>query len=131
MPLRTVAASAATEESLVALEELTSLLPAGDFRAALEYVSGSLRSGEDVVIGKSSEPLTTTQVARLLGVSRAHLYKVLDSGELKSHRVGNSARRVNPEDLASYLDAAEDARRAHSDRVAHIDATYARAIDEM
>jgi excisionase family DNA binding protein len=67
-----------------------------------------------VTIGQ--EDLTTTQAARLLGVSRPHVVKLIDSGFLQAHRAG-TARRVRAADVAAYKRVVEE-RHAILDELA-------------
>jgi len=67
-----------------------------------------------VTIGQ--EDLTTTQAARLLGVSRPHVVKLIDSGLLQAHRAG-TARRVRAADVAAYKRVVEE-RHAILDELA-------------
>lgn len=46
--------------------------------------------------------LTVKQVQQQLNVSRALVYRLIERGELASHRIGKSIR-VSEEDLEAYL----------------------------
>jgi len=54
---------------------------------------------------------TVEEAARLLSLSRAHIYRLIDSGELESIQIGRS-RRITAKQLGGFLDRAE-ARSAH------------------
>ena len=56
------------------------------------------------------ETVTPAQAARLLGVSRPHVYKLLDTGVVAHHRVGKH-RRIRLDDLKIYRNDIESARK--------------------
>lgn len=53
--------------------------------------------------------LTVAEVAERLGVSLATVHNKISAGKLRAHLFGNQ-RRVRPEDLEAYLEAAEAER---------------------
>ncbi|SDT61299.1 helix-turn-helix domain-containing protein [Actinoplanes derwentensis] len=67
----------------------------------LRQVSAVLDRGDGVVVSVVARELTTTEAARVLGVSRPTLTAMLDRAEIKSHRVGTH-RRVALQDLLAY-----------------------------
>lgn len=57
----------------------------------------------------NSEPKIThllkpMEVADILGISRSHVYKMLQLGEIPNVIIGKS-RRVRPEDLIEYIES--------------------------
>lgn len=55
-----------------------------------------------MIIAGEDDAVTPNQAMRLLGVSRAHLYKV-DSGALSFTVVGSRDRRIAMADLRDYI----------------------------
>lgn len=103
-----------------------------DVRDVLLSIARCARAGGEIALIDGSEALTFTpsQVAARLGVSRTHLYKLLDRGEIPSHRVGRD-RRILLEDLAHYEEKRQSVRRELAERFASQDATRRGAIDEL
>ena len=56
----------------------------------------------DAVDGADRRLLRIEQVAERLSVSRSMAWKIIDTGQLRSVRIGRAVR-VRPEDLEAYL----------------------------
>ena len=95
------------------------VLPTSAFDALLEILD-LLSLGSGVRIVPIDDELTTEEAARMLGVSRPHLVKLLEKGELPFTKVG-ARRRIRAADVARYLELRTEqqrARRVEFDRVA-------------
>lgn len=118
-------------ETLETFDSFARTLPAGTARDAIEMVTATLRAGQDVIIAGAADSVTPAQAAKILGVSRAHLYKVLDSGALPFTVVGSRDRRITMADLRDYHAKAEELRRTTARNAATARKTRALAIDEF
>lgn len=81
-------------------EEETIVLPA----TIVTLLMGMLRmkaNGLNMVLTPLHSELTTGQAAEILNMSRPHLVKLLDAGEIPFHKVG-SHRRIRREDVMVY-----------------------------
>lgn len=67
----------------------------------LRQVCAVLDRGDGVVVSEVARELTTSEAARVLGVSRPTLIALLDKGEIRSHKVGTH-RRVALADVLAY-----------------------------
>lgn len=76
-------------------------------RQILEVVS----QGGTVTVGTVPQELTTTAAAKLLGISRPTLMKLITQGAIESHKVG-SHTRVKSEDVMSYRQRQRETRLA-------------------
>jgi excisionase family DNA binding protein len=83
----------------------------------LKDIVRNMQLGRAVVLIPENQRLTTQRAADLLGVSRPHLIKLLESGELPHHKVG-SHRRIYLKDLLAYQKRRDAERRAALDRIA-------------
>ena len=66
-------------------------------------VATHLSQGRGVTILPLHTELTTVQAAEILNMSRPHLIKLLEKGELPFHKVG-SHRRIYAKDVLAYKD---------------------------
>ena len=124
-----IAAPAAETAAVVQLRDFMAAEPAGERRHAslcspdgrrleiphsiykvLVAAVAAMAQGSAVSIVPVHHELTTQQAAELLGVSRPHLVKLVDAGEIPHHKTG-SHRRIYFEDLMRYRDV-RDAQRS-------------------
>ena len=96
-------------------------LPEG-IQALLVSIVENLRAGNGVSVIPLHAELTTVQAAELLNVSRPHLIKQIEAGEIPHHMVGTH-RRLKLVDVLAYRDRLE----AQAD--AALDAMTAEAED--
>lgn len=86
--------------------------------SALNMIAQNVRNGSDVLLAGKEEHLTPSAAAKSLGMSRTHLYKVMDAGELPFVRVGRD-RRIAASDLIAFSHAREHDRARLAERFAH------------
>lgn len=67
----------------------------------LETVLNVVANGGTVTIGALPEELTTTVAARMIGVSRPTLMKMIDRGEIPAHMV-NAHHRLKTSDVHAF-----------------------------
>jgi excisionase family DNA binding protein len=126
-----IAAPEAETAAVVQLRDFMAAKPAGEQRHAslcspdgqqleipdsiyrvLVAAVAAMAKGNAVSIVPVHHELTTQQAAELLGVSRPHLVKLVDAGEIPHHKTG-SHRRIYFEDLMRYRDV-RDAQRSEA-----------------
>jgi len=81
-------------------EEVDMPLPRDLMTVILEILT-EVAQGHSVSVGPEEEELTTSEAAELLNVSRPHLVKLLEEGEIPFRKVGTH-RRVRREDVLEY-----------------------------
>ncbi|MDJ0363107.1 helix-turn-helix domain-containing protein [Rhodococcus sp. H29-C3] len=81
-------------------------------RQVLEVVS----RGGTVTVGTVPDELTTTAAAKLLGISRPTLMKLIAQGAIEGHKVG-SHTRVKSDNVMSYKEAQRRSRLAAFEEV--------------
>ena len=90
-------------------------LPESLFHVLTEAVRVML-SGQSVVLLSENEEMTTQAAANYLGMSRPHLVKLLDSGDIPFHFVGTH-RRIYLKELKTYEALRDTKRRDAMDRL--------------
>ena len=95
-------------------------LPAslGDF---LIKLTAGLRKGQSVAIVQNDAQVTTVEGARMLGVSRQFLIKLIEGGEIPHYMVGTH-RRIYVRDLLAYKTKRDTHRRRILDDLARAEA---------
>ena len=105
------------EEPEGAHEPIT--VPATAFRLLVAILTEMARGNAVRVIPLHAE-LTTGEAAELLNVSRPYVVRLLDEGQIPSHKVGTH-RRALFKDVMAYREEQCRARSAVLDRMAAID----------
>lgn len=123
----------------------TASIPSGDIERIEEYartsvspemrdlilsLTESARKGEELTLLEQNDALTPNDAARRLGMSRTHLYKMLDKGSIPFHRVGRD-RRIYWKDLVTFQKQRQDGNRELAERFAHNDSARENAIDRL
>ncbi len=88
-------------------------------RAAVLDVLERLAAGDSVLLSSVEQLVTTSQAARMLGVSRTYVCTLMDEGRLAFEYRGTH-RRVRVGDLLGYLREQERTRRQALERVQQI-----------
>ena len=83
----------------------------------LKEIARNMQLGRAIVLVPENQQLTTQRAADLLGVSRPHLIKLLEAGELAYHKAG-SHRRIYLKDLAAFQKRRDAERKAALNRIA-------------
>ena len=126
--MQTLQTANITAAQLDVLDEFARSTAGPELRDLLLSLSRCMRAGDEIVVVDEDETLTPNKVAERLGMSRTHLYKLLDRGLIPSHRVGRD-RRIRLSDLAAFEQQRQSDRRELAERFAHRNATTA-AVDD-
>lgn len=127
--MESITTSAIPASQLDALDEYAGTAPV-QLRALLQRLGRHLRAGDDIVACGSDAALTPNQAAKLLRMSRTHLYKLLDDGVIPSYRVGRD-RRIRVASLVEFDEARAHDQREFAERFAHQKQTRDAVIDEL
>jgi excisionase family DNA binding protein len=86
---------------------------------ALMFVVRGMAAGMTMTLVPSGKQLTTQQAAEILHVSRPHLIKLLDRGEIPFEKVGTH-RRLLIDDVLEYRKRRADERREQLDELSRM-----------
>ena len=95
-------------------------LPLSLYEFLVKLITG-LCGGQSVAIVQNDAYLTTVEAARMLGVSRQFLIKLLDRDEIPHHMVGTH-RRIYVRDLLAYKARRDSKRRRVLDELTRAEA---------
>lgn len=91
-------------------------LPESIYRLLKDIVR-NMEQGRTVTLVPEQAYLTTQKAADILGVSRPHIVKLLDAGEIPFHKTG-SHRRISLKDALAYARRRDAKRKAILDELA-------------
>ncbi len=117
-------------DQIEALRGFADALPESHLRDVLLSLTTSVSEGTDLSILPSDAELTPNQVAQRLRMSRTHIYKLIDSGEIPAHNVGRD-RRVLLADVVKFEVKRQEARRELAERFARADETRRSVIENL
>ena len=106
----TMSADQFSDADVKKLEAATQLDLPPMVKALLREIADYVRSGETIYMLAADQELSPNEAAKHLKMSRTHLCKLLDRGEIPSHKVG-SHRRILVSDLV------EVNRQRHADQL--------------
>jgi excisionase family DNA binding protein len=117
-------------DQLDELEQFAQNRAAPELRDALLLLARCVRESSHLIVSDASQTLTPSEAAKHIGMSRTHLYKLLDAGEIPFHNVGRD-RRIEMRDLLAFEQKRDTARRELAERFAHQRAMTETAVDEL
>lgn len=112
------------------LQHLAKETSPGRLRELLLEIVHCIQTGADLAVVDAMTTLTPAEAAQRLGMSRTHLYKLLDDGEILSHRVGRD-RRVRVMDLIKFEEQREKDRLELAESFAKQRQIRENAVDEL
>ncbi|ETD34423.1 helix-turn-helix domain-containing protein [Williamsia sp. D3] len=129
--MKTLAAKSVDDQQLAQLDRVRDCLPANSQLAdTLDYLAEALRSGLGVTVVTDETRVTPNQAAKVLGMSRSHLYKLLDQGLIKSVSVGRD-RRIALSDLREFTESMDRDNAELAERFAHKDRDRTALIERL
>lgn len=102
--------------------QMTLNLPAKLFNV-LQSILQLMSEGKAFSVIPSNAELTTQEAADMLNVSRPYIVKLLEKGEIPSHKVGTH-RRINLEDLLAYAAKMKKLRKEALDELSRLGQQY-------
>ncbi|MFC8531045.1 helix-turn-helix domain-containing protein [Nocardia sp. NPDC057227] len=125
-----VKAASVPDGQLDALHSFASTLAPSELRDALLEMSKGALTGMNVAVFDDTATCTPAEAAKRLGMSRTHLYKLLDRGAVPFHHVGRD-RRLYVKDVVIFAAERDRDRRELAERFARTDADREAAIAEL
>lgn len=83
----------------------------------LVKVATAMQEGKVITLVPETQELTTQATANLLGVSRPHVVKLIEEGQLPCHKVGGH-RRIRMKDLLAFQRLRDQSRSDALDELA-------------
>lgn len=129
--MKTIHTGGIPVEQVDALDEFSATTAGPELRDLLHSIIECIREGAELAaLDSPASDLTPSQAAERLGMSRTHLYKLLDRGEIEFHRVGRD-RRIRLRALLEFERRRQRDRRELAERIASQQKTHDGAVSEI
>lgn len=128
--MQTLPTSKITPEQLEEIHDFAQSDASPSVRDLLIELISSIRDGDEIIIADKNKSLTPSEAAKELGMSRTHLYKLLDSQQILSYPVGRH-RRIHVKDLVEFKKQRHNSRLELAERFARQNETAAAADEEI
>ncbi|MCP3422728.1 helix-turn-helix domain-containing protein [Nocardioides pinisoli] len=129
--MKTLDASTVRNDDLSRLEDTVKAMhPDSELAFFLASVAAAVRHGSDVIVGQEADLVSPAQAAKLLGISRVHLYKVMDAGDIPWVQVGRD-RRLKLGDVKALLNERDAASKDLAERLARSGDARQAALDSL
>lgn len=115
-------------DRLFELAEDTEL--SGNIRELLARIAQMAEDGQTIYLLGGDDVVSPNDAAKLLNMSRTHLCKLLDRGELRSYKVG-SHRRIRVRDLEEFRVKREKAELEFVTEISHRNETRRSLVEEL
>ena len=115
--MKTLDPTGFTPADVEKLEEVASSL-SPQAKGLIREIADYVRSGETIYLLHKDEELTPNEAAERLKMSRTHLCKLLDRGEIPFRKVGTH-RRILVSDLVAFNEKRHAAQLELAERFAH------------
>lgn len=127
--MKTIDTSHVSHEQFAQLESVAGDI-SPELRDVVHAIYGYVLDGAAIAAIDLSETVTPSEAAVRLGMSRTHLYKLLDRGEIAFDRVGRD-RRIPASALLEFEERRQRDRRDLAERFARHQRLQDAAIDEL
>src|SRR5699024_5961928 len=87
-------------KSILSGDEIIEIQLRPEDAAKLAELLEAQSTGREISMVESTKEYTTTEAAKLLGISRAHLSRLIRDGKIRSHKVG-SHHRITAREIES------------------------------
>lgn len=128
--MKTIQTTNIPDDQIAQLDEYAETEAGPEMRDLLLSVARCIREGVELAPITGDTILSPNQVADRLVMSRSHLYKLLDHGEIASHRVGRD-HRIKLSDVFAFEAQRQHDRRELAQRFATQRNTRDALIDEI
>lgn len=119
------------DADIATLEDAVDAMPTdSQLGFALRSLLDNIAEGRTVVVDTADKRVSPADAAKMLDMSRTHLYKLLDAGTIASVRVGRD-RRITLEAIADFKATRDKESKRLAERFATTHARREALLDDL